>query len=208
MSLALDHVIVAVTDLEAVARAVEERYGLASIEGGRHPGWGTANRIVPLGETYVELIAVVDADEAARSDFGSWVAAGATPVGTPLGWAVRTADLDAVAGRLDLAVEAKSRQDASGRRLHWRLAGVREATAEPSLPFFIEWGDGTPFPGGAQVAHPRGECGIARLEVAGDEARLERWLGGDELPVTVRRGAPGVLGVVLGGTGGEFRLEL
>jgi hypothetical protein len=208
MSLSLDHVLVAVTDLEAVGRAVEERYGLASIEGGRHPGWGTANRIVPLGETFVELVAVVDEAEAAGSAFGSWVAAGATAVGRPLGWAVRTAELDPIARRLGLTVEPKSRQDSSGRRLHWRVAGIGEAATEPSLPFFLEWGDGTPFPGGAAVAHPGGEFRISRLEVAGDPAQLERWLGGDELPVTVSRGAPGVLGVVLDGPGGEFRLEL
>ena len=51
----LDHVLVAVDDLEAAAKEVEQRYGLASVEGGRHRGLGTANRIVPLGVTYLEL---------------------------------------------------------------------------------------------------------------------------------------------------------
>jgi len=58
--LELDHVLLAVADLEAAGREIEAWYGLTSIEGGRHPGWGTANRIVPLGETYLELITVVD----------------------------------------------------------------------------------------------------------------------------------------------------
>ena len=92
--------LLAVTDLAAAARTIEERHGLASIEGGRHAGWGTANRIVPLGETYVELIAVVDSAEAAGSAFGSWVAGGATNEGKPLGWVVRTDDIDGVAKRL------------------------------------------------------------------------------------------------------------
>ena len=65
-NLQIDHVLIAVADLADVAREIEARYGLASVEGGRHPGWGTANRIVPLGETYLELIAVVDEAEAAR----------------------------------------------------------------------------------------------------------------------------------------------
>jgi hypothetical protein len=43
---------------------MEGRYGLASIEGGRHPGWGTANRIIPLGDAYIELVTVVDDEEA------------------------------------------------------------------------------------------------------------------------------------------------
>ena len=74
-ALELDHVLIAVADLAAAARELEVRHGLASVEGGRHPGWGTANRIVPLGDTYLELIAVVDEAEAAESPFGRWVAA-------------------------------------------------------------------------------------------------------------------------------------
>jgi hypothetical protein len=75
--LELDHVLIAVQDLEAAARELEARHGLASIEGGRHAARGTANRIVPLGETYVELITVVDEAEAAASVFGRWVDSGA-----------------------------------------------------------------------------------------------------------------------------------
>ena len=41
--------------------------------GGRHPGHGTANRIVPLGSSYIELMAVVDRVEADSSPLGSWV---------------------------------------------------------------------------------------------------------------------------------------
>jgi hypothetical protein len=208
VSLELDHVLVAVTDLDAAAHSVEDRNGLASVAGGRHPGWGTANRIVPLGETYVELIAVVDEAEAARSRFGSWVAAAATADGALLGWAVRTADLDEVAGRLGLVVDAKSRRDAGGRLLRWRVAGVPEAAAEPPLPFILEWGEGTPFPGRAAVAHPRGPARLARVEVAGAAERLEHWLGGSRLPVTVCAGAPGVTAVVLTGQNCEFELQL
>jgi hypothetical protein len=32
-------------------------------------------------------------------------------------------------------------------------AGVEQAAAEPCLPFFIEWGKETPFPGQAPVSH-------------------------------------------------------
>jgi Glyoxalase-like domain len=186
-----------VADLDAAAREFEARHGLASVEGGRHPGWGTANRIVPLGENYLELIAVVDPAEAAGSAFGSWVAAAATPSGTPLGWAVRTDDLDGVAGRLGLTVAANSRKSASGQTLRWRLAGVEQAVAEPSLPIFVEWGEGTPHPGRAAVEHPAGGARLARLELSGDAERLERWLGSHTLPVSVRPGTPAVARFVL-----------
>jgi len=199
-------VFVAVTDLAAPAQEIEARHGLSSMQGGRHAGWGTANRIVPLGETYLELIAVVDPAEAADSAFGSWVAAGATPAGRPLGWAVRTDDLDEVAGRLGLAVEAKSRKDASGQTLRWRMAGIEEAAAEPSLPIYVEWGEGMPFPGRAPVTHPAGGVEIASLELEGDRKRLADWLGSDRLSITVREGAPAVAGVILSGASGEFPL--
>jgi Glyoxalase-like domain len=74
--LELDHVLIAVADLNGAARDLESRHGLASVERGRHAGWGTANRIVPLGETYLELITVVDEAEAAASAFGRWIADG------------------------------------------------------------------------------------------------------------------------------------
>src|SRR5437764_15398189 len=65
MALRIDHVVWGVEDLDRAAAGVRERHGLASVPGGRHPGWGTANRIIPLGPSYLELLAVADAAEAA-----------------------------------------------------------------------------------------------------------------------------------------------
>ena len=75
-------------DLQAAAREIEARYGLTSVEGGRHPGWGTAKRIVPLGEIYLELVTVIDEAEAAQSPFGGSVADTHPALARPLGWAV------------------------------------------------------------------------------------------------------------------------
>ena len=91
----LDHVLIPLADLSRAVSEFEGRYGLVSVEGGRHADWGTANRIVPLGDRYLELVAVVDPAEASQS-FGRWVAN--ARAGQPLGWAVRTDDLGAVAG--------------------------------------------------------------------------------------------------------------
>ena len=122
--------LIAVPDLAAAARDFEERYGLSSVEGGRHAGWGTANRIVPLGDAYVELITVVDEPEAAESAFGRWVAAGIrSGPGRPLGWVARTDRLDEVAERLGLSSSAGSRAGTDGRVLSWRLAGVEAAAS-------------------------------------------------------------------------------
>ena len=200
----IDHVLLAASDLAAGARELEARHGLASLDGGRHPGWGTATRIVPLGAAYLELVAVVDAAEAARSAFGSWVAGVGPGTVRPFGWAVRTDELDAVAGRLGLTVAAGSRATRDGRLLRWRLAGIEHVATEPSLPFFIEWGDDTPLPGRARADHPAGAVCIDRLELGGDADRLAGWLGEHDLPVTVRAGPPAVTCVVLAGAAGTI----
>jgi Glyoxalase-like domain len=197
----LDHVLIAVADLSTAVTEFEERYGLVSVTGGRHAGWGTANRIVPLGETYLELVAVVDQAEAARSVFGRWAAN--ARVGWPLGWAVRTDDLDGVAGRLGLSVGSGSRLTAAGELLRWRIAGVERAMAEPSLPFFIEWAAGSRLPGGIEVEHPTAATGITRLIVEGEPQRLSSWLGRHWLPVTVADAGSGVIAVVLSTPSGE-----
>jgi hypothetical protein len=200
----LDHVLFAVTDLDAAGRELEARHGLATVAGGRHPGWGTANRIVPLGDTYLELVAAVDTAETAGSPFGRWVAA--APSGRPLGWAVRTRGLDVIAGRLGLAVTSGSRRREDGHVLRWRLAGMEQAVAEAALPFFIEWGDGTPLPGRAEADHQDGPLRIEQVQLAGDAARLASWLGAHRLPITLHAGAPAVTGVVLAGASGSIAI--
>jgi hypothetical protein len=196
----LDHILIAVTDLAAVAEEFEARYGLASVAGGHHPGWGTANRIVPLGETYLELVAVIDEDEAAESVFGRWVAGGAAKAGRLLGWAVRTDDLDAVARRLGLAARSGSRAGPDGKLLRWRSAGIEEAAADPSLPFFIEWPSGGTFPGRSAAPQPGA---ITMLVLRGDPDSLSSWLGNHRLPISVEPGSPAVTGLILAGPRGE-----
>jgi Glyoxalase-like domain len=203
----LDHVLLAVTDLVAAGRELQARYGLASVEGGRHPDWGTANRIVPLGDSYLELIAVVDQATAADSSFGRWVASRASPPGRPLGWAVRTGGLDAIARRLDLTVHRGARVAPSGEVLRWRSAGIDQAVAEPALPFFIEWAAGVRLPGATAVTHPAAPAGISKLHLEGDPGRLAAWLGNHLLPIVVRTGHPAVTAIVLATATGEIVLD-
>jgi len=202
----LDHVLLALTDLTAAGRELQTRYGLASVEGGRHPDWGTANRIVPLQDSYLELIAVVDPAAEADSSFGRWVAGRASRPGRPLGWAVRTSGLDTIARRLDLTVHRGARVAPSGEVLRWRSAGMDQAAAEPSLPFFIEWAAGVRLPGATAVTHPAAPVGISKLLLEGDPGRLAAWLGNHALPIVVRTGRPAVAAIVLATATGEIVL--
>src|SRR5919112_4306852 len=120
----VDHVIYAVDDLETAGRRFYEELGLGSVEGGRHPGWGTANRIVPLGDAYLELVTVVDSDQAALSDFGCAVLKTMTTGRHLVGWVVATDELEAVAHRLSLEVSSVSRTRPDGTTLSWQLAGL------------------------------------------------------------------------------------
>jgi hypothetical protein len=180
---------------------------LVSLEGGRHPGWGTANKIVPLGDAYLELIAVIDRDEAAESTLGRWVGSTQESELRPLGWSVR-GDVDDVAGRLDLAVSEGSRVTSDGQVLRWRAAGIERAAAEPSFPFFIEWAAGAPYPGRAPASHPAGRVRIVELQLQAELDRLAAWLGPHDLPIVVRPGAPALRRIVLSGDDGETAIEL
>jgi Glyoxalase-like domain len=199
----LDHVLLAVTDLAGAVRAIEDEHGLPAEGGGQHPGWGTANYIVPLGDAYLELVTVVDADAAAHSSFGRWVAASQSELLRPLGWAVRTDELDEVASRLSLTIEAGSRTGRDGKLVRWRLAGVEEAAAEPALPFFIEWAPGTQLPGRARTVDATGEVALVEIRVSGDPHRLKSWLGTHEVPIDVRRGPSGITAVILRSASGD-----
>jgi hypothetical protein len=170
--------------------------------GGRHEGLGTHNRIVPLGGGYLELLAVADAAEAAGSPLGAALLRRIETVGEGLlGYAVSVEDVAAPAERLGVQVSTITRSGFTGT-----LAGVAEALAEPCLPFFVHRARHVPDPGANGRAG-----GIAWLEVAGDAARLRRWLDGAQLPVRVVPGEPAVRALGIGpdrvvGADGAMRL--
>lgn len=177
MPLEVDHVIVCVPDLSTSVSAFESANRLVSVGGGRHLGHGTANRLIPLDTSYIELVAVVDTDEANESAFGSWVAGHSTRPGADA-IAFRTDDLDVVCERLSLEPLSMSRKNSTGDELRWRIAGM-EHLVSSGLPFFIEW-DIEPdlHPGKIEVVHPRGEVRLGEVVLSGDRDRLSRWTAG------------------------------
>jgi hypothetical protein len=215
-ALALDHVLVAVADLETGARRFEREYGLQALPGGRHPGAGTANMIVPLGSAYLELIAIVDPGEAAQ-------AAGSRRVGRALAegrtfaaWAVRTPDLDAVRARLrpdhpalpDPVPGARRRPD--GVLLRWRTQFLAPPGDPSVLPFLIEWSVPPGMhPSEAPAMHRSGASGIDLVRLGdpdpeGAGERLRRLLGGGVPFAVDRAAAAGVVAVEVRTPGGPL----
>lgn len=207
MSLRIDHVVYAVADLDAAAVTMQERHGLASVAGGRHLGWGTGNRIIPLGASYLELLSVVDHQEAALDPFGQAVARHLQHGDGPFLWVLSTDDLDGVADRLGLDVVAKSRLLPGGGEIAWRSAGLPQAAEKPWLPFFISW-DLSPedYPGRMPAAHAVAPAGIAWVEVGTPDpeatAELATWLGAEDLPVRLD-GPPGVNALAVAAASGD-----
>jgi len=172
MTAVIDHVLLAVRYLDAGAAWIRERHGLTALPGGRHPGAGTANLIVPLGDDYLELIAIVDPAEAAASPLAARLAAAPESGASLATWAVRVTDLDAVKQRLSDAGVATagplpgSRRRPDGVLLEWRTLRVGTGE-EPALPFFIECKVAAgEHPGAAPVEHPAGTVLLRGLRLS------------------------------------------
>ncbi len=177
MGLAIDHIIVCVPDLDQSVREFEKEHGVASVAGGRHDGHGTANRLIPLGDNYIELLAVVDPKQAKTSALGTWaIHRAAVPGADAL--CLRSDELDEVANRLGLETVEMSRLTPDGVILGWRLAGLRQALSK-GLPFFIHWDIPDDLhPGRTEVSHPAGEVRLGDVRVSGDVDDLTKWLEG------------------------------
>jgi len=206
--LRLDHVVYAVPDLDEAAVRFREEFGLDSTEGGRHERWGTANRIVPLGDQYLELVAALDEPVAAETAFGRGVLERASEGG---GWftiAVATDEIESVASRLALDIGTGSRTRPDGEVVRWRMAGLEDPRREPWMPFFLTWDIPAELhPGRARAGHGVRAEGIGWVEVGGDAERLRDWLGGEELPIRVTDDEPGIHRVAISTPDGELAIE-
>lgn len=174
-----DHVLVMVDDLGAAGVDFRHRYGLGSVEGGRHTGLGTGNRIIPLGPNYIELMAVVDETEAEQSPLAQWVRrlVSSAALGA---LCLRTDDIDGVASRLGSAAVPMQRVRPDGAILSWRLAGLEQTLEDPSLPFFIQW-DVAPdeMPGAEPIQHHVVPRDLAWVEICGDAGVIRTRVGAD-----------------------------
>lgn len=177
VSIAVDHLILCAPDLSQGADEIRRSIGASSVEGGRHVGFGTHNRIVPLGANYLELLAVADPAEALGNSFGAWATERSlVPVGVDA-LCLRVPDLDDVCERLGISATPMSRGRPDGVELSWRVAGIEE-TVNRGLPFFIEWAIPEAYmPGMMPVDHLNGPISLTSITVSGDASFLTDWIG-------------------------------
>jgi hypothetical protein len=155
----IDHVIYGTSDLDRAAARLEAILAVRAVRGGRHDGVGTHNRIVPLGDgTFIEILAIADPAEAARSTLGAALQAAIASGDRLLAWAVAVDNVASVAARLGTSISTVGRQAQTAR-----LTGVMESLADPYLPFFIE----RPA---EVISRPTSRTTIAWIEVTGNEA--------------------------------------
>jgi Glyoxalase-like domain len=198
----IGNVILGVVDLDATSGQLRA-LGLDVVEGGRHPGLGTRNRIVPLGASYLELLAVEDVATAERTEFGRSLLARISGGDRLTRWSIRTDRIEEVAAALGLEVDDRARDHPDGRTLNWRSAGLAPSLADPTRPFFMQWPDAD-WPGNEAASHDARLVGL-ELSVP-DRAELERWTLGTSLPLRVQDGPADLRSVAIEAAGTELVL--
>ena len=175
MLCAIDHLVIAVADLASAVTTYRD-LGFTVVAGGRHPGIGTDNALVPFRDTsYLELLAFHEP----RPDHRWWspLARG----GGLVDFCLQTDDLAGDAKTLRQAgvemgeVERRDRRRPDGVEVHWvcALAGGAHRGVAP----FLLAEDG---PREARVpparAHANGVSGIGTVTVVADDlVAVRRW---------------------------------
>lgn len=210
--LPLDHLVVAVPDLDAGRSDISSRLGCPVLAGGRHPRWGTWNALVPLrGGAYLEIIAP-HPDPPAMSERVFGLDRGLDGP-TFMTWAVQArnrgrmdeAAAAALAAGVDLGeVLQGSRRTPTGALLEWELTDPYADRIGGLVPFAISWGR-TPHPstGGAAEVH------VVEISLRHPWAeRISRVMTamGCGAGVSVTEAPAAELRVVLSGPGGELEV--
>jgi Glyoxalase-like domain len=205
--LVLSQVIVGVRDLDDATNRFR-LLGFEVLDGGVHPGLGTANRLIPLGAQYIELLGVTSPEQARDSEYGRALIRATADSDCLVRWSLRTDVIDNVAARLGIGVEHRRRVRPDGELLTWRAAGLDLALADGTLPFFMQWDHDEQYPGVMAAAHTNGACRIAALAVTPrNPARFRDWTQDADVPLRIHNGpAPGLWSVAVETDQGELTI--
>jgi hypothetical protein len=160
--------------LAATVQRLGARLGAAFTDGGIHPSFGTRNFVLALGGgCYLEVVEALDHPAVDRAPFGRAVRDRTEDGGGWLAWVIGVDDISAVEQRLARTAAAGHRRRPDGMDLRWAQIGVNEVATDRQLPFFVEWHvppSEHPAAGGSRVT-------LQSLEIAGDEQRIDAYLG-------------------------------
>lgn len=199
----IDHLIVGAPDLDEGMARVGERLGVGAAPGGQHPGFGTRNALISLGEgTYLEIVAP-DPDQPVPEGprlFGVDALEGPKLVT----WVAKGTDLEGLVSRLPRhdsglgSVHSGGRRQPDGSVLTWEVTDPFMPREGGVVPFFIDWGH-TPHP---SLTSPSG-CELVDLSAEHPDAdRVRGILDGLGLDLRVEHGpAPALVAAIRGPRG-------
>lgn len=179
----VDHLVFASPDLEEGIRHVEALLGMRASPGGVHPGMGTRNALLGLGEgCYLEIVGI-DPDQPAPAE-PRWFGIDGLEGLRLVTFAARVSPgmldgvvAEAAASGVDLGeVRSGGRVRPDGGELRWKVTSPRASRREGVLPFLMEWGtpehpSSTLAVAGSLVSlraeHPEADAVIEELVVLG-----------------------------------------
>ena len=210
----LDHILLGCRDLDQGITLVQSHTGVRAAFGGVHPGRGTQNALLSLGDRhYLEIIAPDPKQEMpenrvprAARDLVTELKSLAGP--RLVGWAAHPGSLADFAKKLHAAgiafrgPTAGSRERPDGRLLQWQTLNL-DKNDSALLPFFIEWAADSPHP--ASDA-PQG-CRLVAFElVTSDPGALTKTVALMSLDVSVTKGTEPQIRARISGPKGELNL--
>lgn len=161
----IDHLVFVAPDLEEGVAFLEATLGVRAAAGGKHPGVGTHNALLSLGDgVYLEILAPDPDQGEAVGPLSSAMQFSPPRIAT---WAEKAPDIEdrvtraRTAGHNIGAVSAASRRLPDGSLLEWSFTFPPPAAADGVAPFLIRWGPGShpsqTTPQGCELLTLRGE---------------------------------------------------
>jgi hypothetical protein len=146
MTATIDHLVYACPDLDAAVSEIARLLtGIRPQDGGQHPGLGTHNALLSLGDrTYLEIIA----PDPAQPANGNPLPFGLDDLNAPAlrAWAAAPDDLDAAvrtarADGFDYGdIVTRHRRTPGNGELSWRMTSYEHDSGVAVLPVLIDWG--------------------------------------------------------------------
>lgn len=199
----LDHLLLGCSDLDRGIAFVEARSAVRAAFGGVHPGRGTRNALLSLGEHgYLEIIAP-DPGQPSLTN-----ARNLRPLLEPrlVNWAAHSGDLDSFSKKLrEAGVAFKgptpgARKRPDGRVLNWKILNLADDHGG-LLPFFIEWSADSLHP---SADSPKG-CSLVRFEaVTPDPENLTKQAALLGLDLPIAKAPKPQLRATIAGPKGQF----